>query len=121
LRNLPAAGIVAALRTAYLTDMAHWVKRNRAALWLLGLAGVCALPAVALAQGAVKAKHGRLGAALETPPGASREQCALNSKRCGRGQPKSTWSSSVLKTADGKSRLLRVVARSAVCSPPASG
>jgi len=101
--------------------MAFGMKRNRPTQWLLGLASVLALPAVAMAQGAVKAKHGDWEMRCETPPGASREQCALIQSVAAEDKPNVNLVVIVLKTADGKSRLLRVVAPLGVLLPSGLG
>jgi invasion protein IalB len=46
----------------------------------------------------------------ETPPGAAREQCYLSQSVSPEDRPNITLIVIVLKTADGKSRLLRVIA-----------
>jgi invasion protein IalB len=101
--------------------MAHWLRQIRLALWLIGLAGSLALPAAAMAQGAVKAKHGDWETRCETPPGASREQCALIQSVAAEDKPNVNLVVIVLKTADGKSRLLRVVAPLGVLLPSGLG
>jgi invasion protein IalB len=80
---------------------------------------VCA-PA-ALAQGVVKAKHGDWETRCETPPGAAREQCALIQSVAAEDRPNVTLIVIVLKTADGKSRLLRVIAPLGVLIPSGLG
>ena len=98
----------------------------RAAL-LAGLAsaaiGLCpglgANPAAA--QGAVKSKHGDWELRCETPPGATREQCALLQSVAAEDRPNVNLVVIILKTADGKSRLLRVVAPLGVLLPSGLG
>jgi invasion protein IalB len=80
----------------------------------------CAPPA-ALAQGVVKAKHGDWETRCETPPGAAREQCALIQSVAAEDRPNVTLIVIVLKTADGKSRLLRVIAPLGVLIPSGLG
>ena len=70
-------------------------------------------PQTAVAQGVVKAKHGDWETRCETPPGAAHEQCALIQSVAAEDRPNITLIVIVLKTADGKSRLLRVSRRSA--------
>jgi invasion protein IalB len=77
-------------------------------------------PAV-LAQGVVKAKHGDWEMRCETPPGASNEQCALIQSVAAEDRPNITLIVIVLKTADGKSRLLRVIAPLGVLIPSGLG
>ena len=75
----------------------------------------------ALAQGAVRSKHGDWELRCETPPGAAREQCALIQSVAAEDRPNVNLVVIVLKTADGKSRLLRVVAPLGVLLPSGLG
>jgi invasion protein IalB len=89
---------------------------------LLALAsGLFGAPGPALAQGVVKAKHGDWEMRCETPPGASREQCALIQSVAAEDRPNVTLIVIVLRTADGKSRLLRVIAPLGVLIPSGLG
>ena len=93
--------------------------------WWMGLAAgmlacLAAVPA-ARAQGVVKSKHGYWEIRSETPPGAAREQCALIQSVAAEDKPSVTLVVIVLKTADGKSRLLRVVAPLGVLLPAGLG
>ncbi len=93
----------------------------------LAAAGFSALLAMggaiapAQAQGAVKSKHGDWEMRCETPPGATREQCALLQSVAAEDRPNVNLVVIVLKTADGKSRLLRVVAPLGVLLPSGLG
>ncbi len=89
----------------------------------LCLAGVCAAiaPAQAQAQGQVKSKFGDWDLRCETPPGAAREQCALLQSVAAEDKPNVNLVVIVLKTADGKSRLLRVIAPLGVLLPSGLG
>ncbi len=78
-------------------------------------------PAAARAQGAVKSKHGDWEMRCETPPGASREQCALIQSIAAEDKPNVTLVVIILKTADGKARLLRVIAPLGVLLPAGLG
>ena len=93
--------------------------------WRIGLAAaiLACLAAVPLAraQGVVKSKHGDWEIRCETPPGAAREQCALIQSVAAEDKPSVTLVVIVLKTADGKSRLLRVVAPLGVLLPAGLG
>ena len=73
------------------------------------------------AQGVVKGKYGDWEMRCETPPGASREQCALIQSIAADDRPNVNLVVIVLKTADGKSRLLRVVAPLGVLLPSGLG
>ena len=77
--------------------------------------------APAAAQGVVKGKFGDWEMRCETPPGASREQCALIQSVAAEDRPNVNLVVIVLKTADGKSRLLRVVAPLGVLLPSGLG
>ena len=87
----------------------------------LGLAAGLAWPAAASAQGVVKSKHGDWETRCETPPGAAKEQCALIQSVAAEDRPNISLVVIVLKTADGKSRLLRVVAPLGVLLPSGLG
>ncbi len=84
---------------------------------ILMIAGLFASPAAA--QGAVKGKYGDWEMRCETPPGATREQCALMQSVAAEDKPNVNLVVIVLKTADGKSRLLRVIAPLGVLCLPA--
>jgi invasion protein IalB len=90
------------------------------AAYALALA-VLALGTPARAQGVVKSKHGDWELRCETPPGASREQCALLQSVAAEDKPNVNLVVIVLKTADGKSRLLRVIAPLGVLLPNGLG
>jgi invasion protein IalB len=82
------------------------MTRRIAAAAVLGLA----FAGPAAAQGVVKAKHGGWETRCETPPGAAAEQCALVQSVIDEDRPNITLVVIALKTADKKSRLLRVIA-----------
>ena len=84
-----------------------------------GLAALCT--SSAQAQGVVKGKYGDWEMRCETPAGAPREQCALLQRIEAEDRPNVNLVVIVLKTADGKSRLLRVVAPLAVLLPSGLG
>jgi invasion protein IalB len=75
----------------------------------------------ASAQGVVKSKHGDWEMRCETPPGAAKEQCALLQSVAAEDKPNVNLVVIVLKTADGKSRLLRVIAPLGVLLPSGLG
>lgn len=77
--------------------------------------------APALAQGAVKSTHGDWQMRCEVPPGARTEQCALVQNVAAEDRPNLTLLVIALKTADQKSRLLRVVAPLGVLLPSGLG
>jgi invasion protein IalB len=89
---------------------------------VVGLAALSIYPATqAVAQGAVKQKFGDWEMRCETPPGAQKEQCALIQSVAAEDRPNVNLVVIVLKTADGKSRLLRVVAPLGVLLPSGLG
>jgi invasion protein IalB len=88
---------------------------------MAALYSIAGAPPAALAQGVVKAKHGDWEMRCETPPGASREQCALIQSVAAEDRPNVTLIVIVLRTADGKSRLLRVIAPLGVLIPSGLG
>ena len=85
------------------------------------LLGLLLSGSAAQAQGVVKSKHGDWELRCETPPGASREQCALLQSIAAEDKPNVNLVVIVLKTADGKSRLLRVIAPLGVLLPNGLG
>ncbi len=89
-----------------------------AATLAAGLAG--ATPA-ALAQGVVRNTFNDWQLRCETPAGAKAEQCALVQNVAAEDRPNVTLLVIVLKTADAKSRLLRVVAPLGVLLPAGLG
>jgi len=91
----------------------------RAGLVALALLFGLALPASA--QGVAKGKYGDWEMRCETPPGAAREQCALMQSVAADDKPNVNLVVIVLKTADGKSRLLRVIAPLGVLLPSGLG
>jgi invasion protein IalB len=97
-------------------------------LLLLGAAccGVIALALIAslgaaFAQGAVRSVHNDWQIRCETPPGAQAEQCALFQSVIAEDRANVTLTVVVLKTADQKSRLMRVVAPLGVLLPSGLG
>lgn len=81
-----------------------------------------ALPGgAALAQGAVRSVHGDWQIRCDTPPGAQGEQCALIQSVTAEDRANIGITVIVLKTADQKSRLMRVVAPLGVLLPSGLG
>lgn len=87
------------------------------------LAGTFLLAAAngAVAQGAVKGVHGDWQVRCDTPPGAQSEQCALIQSVTAEDRPNVGLTVIVLKTADQKQRLLRVLAPLGVLLPSGLG
>jgi invasion protein IalB len=96
----------------------RWVPYGAAALF--GLSALVAA-AGAGAQGMVKNTFGDWQMRCETPAGAAAEQCALVQNVVAEDRPSVTLVIIVLKTADGKSRLLRVVAPLGILLPSGLG
>jgi invasion protein IalB len=86
-----------------------------------GTAGVVAGGTAALAQGAVRSVHGDWQVRCETPPGAQTEQCALFQSVVAEDRANVGITVLVLKTADQKSRLMRVQAPLGVLLPAGLG
>jgi len=90
-----------------------------------GLAFAAALtvgaPQAAHAQGAVRSTHGDWQIRCDTPPGAQNEQCALIQSVVAEDRSNAGLTVIVLKTADQKSRLMRVVAPLGVLLPSGLG
>jgi invasion protein IalB len=88
---------------------------------ILALVLIAGFAAPAAAQGVVKGKFGDWEMRCETPPGAARDQCALMQSVAADDKPNVNLVVIVLKTADGKSRLLRVIAPLGVLLPSGLG
>src|SRR5262249_56563778 len=80
-----------------------------------------ALPFSAGAQGVVKSVHGDWQIRCDTPPGARSEQCALIQSVTADDRPNVGLTVIILKTADQKSRLMRVLAPLGVLLPSGLG
>jgi invasion protein IalB len=91
----------------------------RAALIGLALAGG-AVPS-ALGQGAVRSVHNDWQIRCDTPPGAQGEQCALMQSVVAEDRANVGLTIVILKTADQKMRLMRVVAPLGVLLPSGLG
>ncbi|XUM23259.1 invasion associated locus B family protein [Bradyrhizobium oligotrophicum S58] len=84
-------------------------------------ATVIGVPHTALAQGAVRSVHGDWQIRCDTPPGAQSEQCALIQSVVAEDRSNAGLTVIMLKTADQKSRLMRVVAPLGVLLPSGLG
>ncbi len=84
-------------------------------------ATVIGAPHAALAQGAVRSVHGDWQIRCDTPPGAQSEQCALIQSVVAEDRSNAGLTVIMLKTADQKSRLMRVVAPLGVLLPSGLG
>src|SRR5262249_10241373 len=99
-------------------------RRSRDGLALrvaVAFAGLVALSDIAAAQGVVKSVHGDWQIRCDTPPGAQTEQCALIQSVTAEGRPTVGLSVIVLKQADQKFRLMRVLAPLGVLLPNGLG
>jgi invasion protein IalB len=93
----------------------HLAAAGLAIACLLGLTGA------ASAQGAVRSVHGDWQIRCDTPPGAQAEQCALIQSVVAEDRSNAGLTVIVLKTADQKSKLMRVVAPLGVLLPSGLG
>jgi invasion protein IalB len=92
---------------------------------LIGAAAAAAMlvPGAAGAQqsGTVKSTHGAWSIICDTPPGASSEQCAMMQNVIAEDRPEVGLSVVVLRTADNKAEILRVLAPLGVLLPNGLG
>jgi invasion protein IalB len=88
---------------------------------LLAAALLTVVSTAALAQGTVRSVHGDWQMRCDTPPGAQTEQCALIQSVTAEDRPNVGLTVIVLKTADQKSRLMRVLAPLGVLLPSGLG
>jgi len=91
----------------------------RAMAVVLALAAAGGGPAAA--QGVVRSVYGDWQIRCDTPPGAHNEQCALMQSVTAEDRPNVGLTVIVLKTADQKSRLMRVVAPLGILLPSGLG
>jgi invasion protein IalB len=97
---------------------------SRGRRWLAGALVLAALPWICTAghaQGAVRSVHGDWQIRCDTPPGAQAEQCALIQSVVAEDRSNAGLTVIMLKTADQKSRLMRVVAPLGVLLPSGLG
>jgi invasion protein IalB len=87
-----------------------------AAIAMLG-----ASAASAQQSGTVKSTHGAWSIICDTPPGASSEQCAMMQNVIAEDRPEVGLSVVVLRTADNKAEILRVLAPLGVLLPNGLG
>jgi invasion protein IalB len=95
--------------------------QTRVARLILASALFAAASSYGFAQGIVKEKHGSWETRCESPPGSSAEQCAVVQSVVDEERPNITLVVIALKTADRKSRLLRVIAPLGVLIPTGLG
>jgi invasion protein IalB len=94
---------------------------TRLAVTSLAVACFLGLTGSAGAQGAVRSVHGDWQIRCDTPPGAQGEQCALIQSVVADDRSNAGLTVIVLKTADQKSKLMRVVAPLGVLLPSGLG
>jgi invasion protein IalB len=97
----------------------RWLFRLAPALLALSVFGGSTAPAGA--QGTVRSVHNDWQIRCDTPPGAQGEQCALIQSVTAEDRANVGLTVIVLKTADQKSRLMRVVAPMGVLLPSGLG
>jgi invasion protein IalB len=109
-----------AVRARLTTRMATMAPVAAAVIAVM-LATVVGTAQSALAQGAVRSVHGDWQIRCDTPPGAQAEQCALIQSVVAEDRSNAGLTVIMLKTADQKSRLMRVVAPLGVLLPSGLG
>ncbi|WP_187969996.1 invasion associated locus B family protein [Aquibium microcysteis] len=85
------------------------------------LATIAGLPAGAQPSGTVRGTHGAWSVICDVPAGASGEQCALMQNVVAEDRPEVGLSVVVLRTADNKAEILRVLAPLGVLLPNGLG
>jgi invasion protein IalB len=90
-------------------------------VFALAAAGLAAASPANAQQGAVRATHGAWSIVCDTPPGASEEQCVLMQNVVAADREEFGLSVVVLKTADKKAQILRVLAPLGVLLPNGLG
>ena len=101
----------------FLGDM----RTGRGVLCAAALAGVLAAAGRAWGQGAVRSVRADWQIRCDTPPGAQAEQCALIQSVTAEDRANVGLTVIVLKTADQKARLMRVIAPVGVLLPSGLG
>ena len=105
----------------FLHPTTGFVLRPLIAALAFALFAIVATAAPAAAQGTVKSVHSDWQVRCDTPPGAQAEQCALIQSVTAEDRANVGLTVIILKTADHKSRLLRVVAPMGVLLPSGLG
>ena len=96
-------------------------NRTAAALATIGALALGTGPLLAQEDGRVVSRHGAWNVICNTPPGATSEQCALVQNVVDESQDQIGLSVSVLKTADSKARILKVLTPLGVLLPNGLG
>jgi invasion protein IalB len=118
------AAIAMRLRSAPRSRRVAAMPRRLAALAITCMGAVVlsfGATGAARAQGAVKSVHGDWQIRCDTPPGAKAEQCALIQSVVAEDRSNAGLTVIILKTADQKSKLMRVVAPLGVLLPSGLG
>ncbi|MBW8640150.1 invasion associated locus B family protein [Hoeflea sp. WL0058] len=97
------------------------MKKHLIALLSLATLAVSPIPTSAQQPGTVKSTHGAWSILCDKPAGATTEQCALMQNVIAEDRPEVALSVVVLKTADKKARVLRVLAPLGVLLPNGLG
>jgi invasion protein IalB len=104
--------------------MKSWVSGTLAKVtFLAALLGVMSVSGSALAQqsGTVRSTQGAWSVICDTPPGATAEQCVMMQNVVAEDRPEMGLSVVVLRTADNKAEILRVLAPLGVLLPNGLG
>ncbi|MCP4314675.1 MAG: invasion associated locus B family protein [Hyphomicrobiales bacterium] len=101
--------------------MLRIIMKKLPVLALMALACGYTMAASAQQPGTVRANHGAWSIVCDQPAGSSGEQCALMQNVIAEDRPEIGLSVVVLKTADKKSRVLRVLAPLGVLLPNGLG
>ena len=88
---------------------------------LAGMAALTFTGAVFAQQGSVRSEHGAWSIICDTPAGAASEQCAMMQNVVAEDRPEVGLSVVVLRTADNKAEILRVLAPLGVLLPNGLG
>ena len=96
-------------------------SRKALATTIVAAAMAAGLGGAAQAQGTVRSIHADWQIRCDTPPGAQAEQCALMQSVTAEDRPNVGLTVIVLKTADKKSRIMRVIAPPGVLLPSGLG
>ncbi len=109
------------LKTGSAHHMTFGAALRNCAVLIVALLALSLAPLSAQAQGEIKSNHGDWNLFCDTPPGAPGEQCSLVQNVVAEDQPNVGLTVVVLKTADGKNWLMRVLAPLGVLLPSGLG
>ena len=101
--------------------MFHLSSKTAAMLLALAMALATGVPAQAQQTGIVRSTHGAWKMICDTPPGAATEQCALIQNVVAEDRPDLGLSVIVLRTADKKAEIMRVLVPLGVLLPNGLG